>query len=1041
MISSGKTMRWWKVDLLCMTLLVLFMFFISMSFGLTVAVNEKVVNSTADSGVGTMRWALQAARSGDVITFDPEVFPPTDPATIYLQSELPPITQGNLTIDASNAGVILDGSNIQAKGDLWTHGISISSDGNTVQGLQITNFSPAAGIIFSAGAKHNTVGGDRNTGSGPLGQGNLVSNVDTGIAVQGEGTSHNTITGNLVGIKPDDVNYLGGNVSNVTVGVHILEGARYNTIGPGNIIAYSDFVGILIQGIETFGNKITRNSIHSNGYQGIYLDEQGNTGLEAPIIIDFDLNDGQVEGLAEINGLVEVFSDNGREGKIFEGKAKTNGSGWFSFSAGRELKGPSLTATVTDSKGNTSAFSEPTHGSGTGRVIQDGNDAHRTPIKTLHSSELEDNYIGNLLFLSEDKKLHKHEVPGFVNKHVEIGLKWVRTAIDYATFPEVDWSIREESTKLEPHHIYTMNAFKNAGINVMCGLIHWDVDADGQDTNTPNYSRFKDEDEVQRYLEFVRDTVKQMKGTVNYYELLNEPNPPRYFYESHSDYNYLDNELRFGNQQYVRLDDYISLIEKVVPVIREEDPEAKIAIGAVCEIQPAEPFVSSGQDYLFGLLESRIMPLVDAVTFHPLYNITPQGKELEQYAVDIEDYEPPNPEYVQSYYDSYPALLKQLQETAEKNGFDGVFIADEMVFWSKYTDFPLHYPVPPYIFPEVQSAKYYLRSIILHHGNDMKALISYADNIRFSLKNLCTVMELHEAADFPVEIDINYDPIAYYTFSYPNGDQMLAVWKDGIARCEDPGTPAKITFPGLTAGNVKGIDVLHGFEQDLIFEVKDDSIVIEDLLVKDYPLLIRLEGYSDRVENVRLTADPPNRQVAGEDIIFSAEVTEGNRDAEFAFWYKLPGGDWVKVKEYSSDSTWTTHTGYIGEATVGVQARAIGSEAFDEARAMLDYEIVEVAPVEEIELTADPEGSQTSGEPITFIAEVTAGNPNAEFAFYYQLPGGSWTLGRSYSEANTWETSTTYIGEAKVGVIARALGSVAFEEARAIINYEIAARE
>ena len=69
-----------------------------------------VATSTADSGSGTLRQALLDAQSGDTITFDPVVFPPEASATIYLTSSLPPITQGGLTIDASNAGMVLDGS-------------------------------------------------------------------------------------------------------------------------------------------------------------------------------------------------------------------------------------------------------------------------------------------------------------------------------------------------------------------------------------------------------------------------------------------------------------------------------------------------------------------------------------------------------------------------------------------------------------------------------------------------------------------------------------------------------------------------------------------------------------------------------------------------------------------------------------------------------------------------------------------------------------------------------------------------------------------
>ena len=71
---------------------------------------------------------------------------------------------------------------------------------------------------------------------------------------------------------------------------------------------------------------------------------------------------------------------------------------------------------------------------------------------------------------------------------------------------------------------------------------------------------------------------------------------------------------------------------------------------------------------------------------------------------------------------------------------------------------------------------------------------------------------------------------------------MLAVWTDGIAQDEDPGVPATITIPSLAAGTVTGIDVLHGFEQELIFEVEGESTIIRDLLVKDYPLLIHLSN-------------------------------------------------------------------------------------------------------------------------------------------------------------------------------------------------------
>ncbi|MFZ1462546.1 MAG: hypothetical protein WAV60_00700, partial [Anaerolineae bacterium] len=85
-----------------------------------------LVASRADSGAGTLRQALLTAQAGDTIRFDPGVFPPSNPMTITILSALPQITQGNLTVDGSHAGVILDGSYAPS----GTSGLRITSDNN-----------------------------------------------------------------------------------------------------------------------------------------------------------------------------------------------------------------------------------------------------------------------------------------------------------------------------------------------------------------------------------------------------------------------------------------------------------------------------------------------------------------------------------------------------------------------------------------------------------------------------------------------------------------------------------------------------------------------------------------------------------------------------------------------------------------------------------------------------------------------------------------------------------------------------------------------
>ncbi len=65
------------------------------------------VTSAQDAGPGTLRQCLLQAANCDTITFDPAVFPAANPTAIAINSALPTLDDGNVTIDASNAGVIL----------------------------------------------------------------------------------------------------------------------------------------------------------------------------------------------------------------------------------------------------------------------------------------------------------------------------------------------------------------------------------------------------------------------------------------------------------------------------------------------------------------------------------------------------------------------------------------------------------------------------------------------------------------------------------------------------------------------------------------------------------------------------------------------------------------------------------------------------------------------------------------------------------------------------------------------------------------------
>ena len=157
------------------------------------AARQVTVTSTSDSGTGSFRQALNGSAAGDVITFDLSRFPPGNPAVIRPQSQLPCLR--NVTVDASNAGVVIDGGDITA----FANGIEMCG-GAVVMGLQVINFT-GSGFSLQEGTD-NAIGGNALRGSGPFGEGNLVSgNKFAGIDSTIRST-RNRITGNVLGLAP-----------------------------------------------------------------------------------------------------------------------------------------------------------------------------------------------------------------------------------------------------------------------------------------------------------------------------------------------------------------------------------------------------------------------------------------------------------------------------------------------------------------------------------------------------------------------------------------------------------------------------------------------------------------------------------------------------------------------------------------------------------------------------------------------------------------------------------------------------------------------
>ncbi len=285
-----------------------------------------VVDTTADSGAGSLRSAIESANSAsgaDTIAFDISSLEGAGPHTIAPLSALPTITE-TVTIDGytetgasantlavSNDAVlqiVLDGTGAGAVDGLVVSGSGAT--GSEIRGLVIGNFR--AGIRLDSTSAvtvaGNFLGTDvsgtlsaGNTGSGieisaasanliggssPADRNVISGNTGDGVLLIGSGTDDNVVSGNYIGTD------LSGTVAvgNDGRGVQISGGASGNFIGTdgdaaddaseGNLISGNALTGIRIDGLGTDDNTVAGNFIGTD-VTGEHAIANGTPGVTA----------------------------------------------------------------------------------------------------------------------------------------------------------------------------------------------------------------------------------------------------------------------------------------------------------------------------------------------------------------------------------------------------------------------------------------------------------------------------------------------------------------------------------------------------------------------------------------------------------------------------------------------------------------------------------------------------------------------------------------------------------------------------------------
>ncbi|MFW9838735.1 MAG: family 1 glycosylhydrolase [Candidatus Thorarchaeota archaeon] len=369
----------------------------------------------------------------------------------------------------------------------------------------------------------------------------------------------------------------------------------------------------------------------------------------------------------------------------------------------------------------------------------------------------------------------------------ELGIWRFDTCVD-ENEPPINWDYINEEEFPEEYDQFIDELNEN-GVTVNYMLHFWDKigHANGSELSTP---RFQSEEQIQDFLNYTRFVVSHFKDRVQYYTIWSEPDA-------------------CPGIKCIEVEDYINLVNRTVPVIHEENPEAKISI--------APNVLFFAQDYLSTILESDIMTMVDVIQWHGIYSVIP------------------NDPFYGDYYYQYPAIVEGIRQTAVAHGFDGECWATE-VGYSTETD--------------KQGAKYASRFLIKHLGMDMGVAMGDLryDNLEIrpweqrALGNLYKILAGTKSTSLDVEFENEPTNAVATSFELPNGDSVFALWIDGEAVEDDPGVKTTLTFPSQSAQKVVVIDVLNGFEQELFKRMENGDLIIRNIYLKDYPIILLINN-------------------------------------------------------------------------------------------------------------------------------------------------------------------------------------------------------
>ena len=268
-------------------------------------------------------------------------------------------------------------------------------------------------------------------------------------------------------------------------------------------------------------------------------------------------------------------------------------------------------------------------------------------------------------------------LPAQLDGFIDFGINRLETSIHQGE-PPIDWDKPE--TEIPPQFDQFIDGLNDSGIAVNYAIHFWDIEghARGEVLETP---RFKTQEQIDDFLNFVRFLVDHFKGRVQYYTIWTEP-----------DY------CGGGQIKCIRTNDYIELARQTIPVIQDIDPQAKVVM--------APRVIYWDMESLLTVLRSEVGSMFDVISWHGIYNQVPNNNFGGDYSYG-------------DYYYEYPSVIEEIKQTAFTNGFAGEFWSTDITICSQ--EYPTCWSGQEWELVKTDkiAAKYDARFFIIHLGMDV----------------------------------------------------------------------------------------------------------------------------------------------------------------------------------------------------------------------------------------------------------------------------------------------------------------------------------